>query len=249
MAFDESAEGEIELSGELTVQLVRLHEQDIEIRRREQLLQFRPAELEAKQRELVEAKQEVQDSKDLQKAAQARVDAKNVEIEALKGEVLKLEGQLFSLKTNDEFNAMKAQIANKKKKDSKLQDNALELMMSMDDLIPVHEDKVRAAEKVDKECKELAQAVADEVKRLNGEVAKAEEERKQLFESLPEELRDLYAHVAGRRDGVAVTAIENEICMGCHTRVKLQDINRVMGGKLTQCPHCDRILFLRARLD
>ena len=48
------------------------------------------------------------------------------------------------------------------------------------------------------------------------------------------------------KDGVAVAALENEICQGCHVKSPTHIVHAVKAAKVvTTCLNCGRILYLQ----
>ena len=224
--------------------LFEIDELDRVIRRMEEECERKPRELDAHRRELEAQEAKARDAHDIVVAARKRIDQRTVESDALQQEIVKLEGQLFTLKSTTEFDAMKAQIAARKAKNDEIQDQVLELMMGIDDLLAAQEreEGVLAEEKA--RFERAKQAVDADLTRMQ---TKLEDARKKLDEAvgrLPDEVRSVYEAVKRRR-GNAVCELRDEICTGCDTRVTFQTLNEVMSNRLTQCRNCERVLFVR----
>ena len=177
-------------------------------------------------------------------AAKKRIDALNVESQGHEAEIKRLEGQLFSLKTNEEFNAMKHQIKGREEKNEQVQDRILELMMALDEL----EDRLKAETEALEDERKL---LAEEERRTQEDLARAETrikdlgaKREELAAKLPADLYQLYQSVRTRRGGVGLAHVEGDICKGCDTGLLPQIVARLAARHLETCPHCDRILYL-----
>ena len=233
------------LDGELLEKMIEMQRLDDKIARSNKTKTKRPKELnmrvearDAQAAKLDAAKQIVTDAK-------KRIDALNVESQTLQADVTKLEGQLFNLKTNAEFEAMKQQIKTRGKQDEDIQDKILELMMAQDDLVEVQKQE-------EETLKEQEGLLADAERRTKEDLARAEERiaelgarKEEIQAAIPSNMRELYESIRSRRDGIGLAAVEDEICKGCDTRVTMQVYSQIIGKRLCQCPHCDRILYVR----
>ena len=60
-------------------------------------------------------------------------------------------------------------------------------------------------------------------------------------------LLDDYLRLFDRKDAVAVAALVNEVCQGCHVKSQTHIVNSVKAAKVvTTCLNCARILYLEA---
>ena len=68
--------------------------------------------------------------------------------------------------------------------------------------------------------------------------------RMEIAQKLDEELRRRYELLFARRGGMAVVAVRNGTCQGCHMHVPPQLFNQILKGeRVLDCPNCQRILF------
>ncbi|MCB9833662.1 MAG: hypothetical protein H6807_14425 [Planctomycetes bacterium] len=239
-----SGEGRNLDAGMLAV-LHRLMAADRDIAQAHASLDRRPKELDLKRREVATQEAAVRTATDTVKVAQKRIDRKSLESDALEADVKKLEGQLFSLKTNDEFEAMKHQIAQRREKDDLIQTEVLELLEALETLKADEageKDKLRALQANLAKAEERVRA---ELAVAETEVMAKEEARQALRDQLSEDLRALY-DVAHERRGSGVARLVDQVCKGCDTQVTMNVLGAVMARKLTRCPHCQRILVLES---
>lgn len=231
------------LSPETVDVLIALKNTDQSIAALERELARQPSKLDGPRRTLATSKAAAADAAEIVVAAQKRIDAKTVESDAIQADVKKLEGQLFSLKTTTEFDAMKSQIKSKQELDDRLQTEVLELMEGVSDLKEAREREAKALEDAEDEFKRVERSIAEETAALEKQLAEARDQRGALEGDLPESVRAVHTAVCERR-GSGVAEIVEEVCRGCDTRVTMQTLNAVMGHRLVQCPHCDRILYV-----
>jgi hypothetical protein len=73
------------------------------------------------------------------------------------------------------------------------------------------------------------------------------EVRESLAGQLNRGLRSKYEQIFARRGGVAVVAVRNGTCQGCHMHVPPQLFNEIQKTReVRQCPNCHRMLFWKA---
>ncbi|MCA9322853.1 MAG: hypothetical protein KDB53_19075 [Planctomycetes bacterium] len=222
--------------------LIQVQRLDEKVARAEATKHRRPMELtqrlearDAQKKKVEAAKQIIQDTK-------KRIDSLTVESGVIDADIKKLDGQLFNLKSNEEFNAMKSQIAHRHAKNGEVQDKILELMMASEELEAAWKAETAALAEEQALLERAEQRTKEDLADAEKRIAELAKERQELIAQLPSSLVERYEYVRGRRDGVGLAHIEDEICKGCDTRIMSQVIAGVMAGNLMQCPHCDRIL-------
>lgn len=237
------------LSQEDLGHLVHIQRVDGEIARCRVDREKRPLAIAEKKGEIDEAQGSLDSIHQLSLDTQKSVDEHSVDSQAHQEEIAKLEGQLYSLKTNEEFEVMKGQIARKKETDDGIQEQVLDLMMSLDDL---KEKQAQGGENVNQLKEQLArleEMVMEQMARTDEKIADLEAKRQLIADELDDGIVELYTQLLGRRGGLGVVVLADKVCKGCDTHVLPQTVNQVVGGSLVQCPHCDRILYLQDQLD
>ena len=207
-------------------------------------LERKPRELRSMQRQLDAQQEATKVAHDTVVMAQKRIDAMTVESGVIEADILKLDGQLFSLKSNDEFNAMKLQIKHRKEKNDGLQDEILELMEAIEGLRETQKGEEEELADVQRRFDKTAEAIRGDLTRIKARIEELGQERLQAAEALRAEYRSVFDDVLRRRDELGIAVIEDEICRGCDTRVTSQTLNAVLAQRFVQCPHCDRILHV-----
>ncbi len=244
MSMQPANDGEKEILSPKTIAtLIELNGIDFEMAHAKRALERRPKDLAARIRQVENQEKVVKIAKDTITAAQKRIDKKTMEIEGLAQDVLKLEGQLFSLKDNTEFNAMKSQIASRKKLDDDLQTEVLELFDAIDSLKEDHQKTIDKLDELKSNAKEAEAKVAEELKEQSAKVEEMAGRRVECLDALPATIRATY-DVAFARRGQGTALVIDQICKGCDTQITLQTLSRVMAKKLVPCRNCQRILVL-----
>jgi len=167
------------------------------------------------------------------------------EIDQMQTHIDKYEKQLYSIKKNEEYQALLREIDMLKKQIGLKEERVLAIMMELDDAqARLEEDKKR----IDAELQQIdRQFVA-----INAELQEAVKERENLEKrcgplekEVDQELMTHYKRIrASKKTGPAVVPLKGEVCSGCNMYVPAQMVNEVLAGdKVHTCIHCGRLLY------
>jgi len=179
---------------------------------------------------------------------EAELQVRTLELATRQGdeEVKKLDARLNTVKNNAEYQATLLQIESVKRERDRAQEEALAVL---DRLAPLHaaRDEASAAARVESET---FQRFLEEARKLReareADVARVAAGRAQLLEGVASDLIGRYETLFRSRDGLAVCAVEGQVCQGCYNRITMNDIARLRGGSsIVECGSCNRMLFLR----
>jgi uncharacterized protein len=180
------------------------------------------------------------------KAKEIEVKRKDLEnqVHSLNERIQKYEHQKLGTKKNDEYQAYDHQIETLKKDIAALEDRELELMEAAESQKPL----IAAAEKEASATKAMVERqMADldaKIKAIEGQQVEVQSDRAKLAEAVDEDLLDTYQRLFDKKDGIAVAALANDICQGCHVKAQTHIIHAVKAGKeVTTCLNCGRILY------
>lgn len=177
----------------------------------------------------------------------ARLERRRLEkeTEGFAAEAARLERQLFDVKTNDEFTAMKHQIANVNGKRSDHETAILEWMEREESLAANAKRAEAAVADADAAQKSGAAALDAEAAALEAEVAKRTAFRDEGRAPLTAAILTRYDRLHAGREGLAVVAIQNNACGACHRALTPHDLQVAKQGETTLiCEGCGRILIL-----
>jgi predicted nucleic acid-binding Zn-ribbon protein len=152
--------------------------------------------------------------------------------------------RLMEIKSNIEYKAMLKEIAFKEDQRDQRETRILELL----DLIETQKGLIAELDQQIEEQEEALarkrQDVAVQMKTLQGDLAELEEKRKKLRKGVPAALLKRYEFIRQRRNGTAITPVQEGVCLGCHMNILPQQfIDLQKGMEILQCPHCQRILY------
>jgi uncharacterized protein len=160
--------------------------------------------------------------------------------------IKKLSGQLFSLKTNKEFQTMQQQIADAKADGSVIEEKILVSFEESDKIktqIEAENLKIKEEEKEFLEQKKKVQLRIDEI---SGQLNQLEAQRKQILPEIEPKLLQEYERILHSREGLAIVTVKDNSCGGCHMLVPPQVINLIrMYEHLITCEVCNRILYIQ----
>lgn len=181
------------------------------------------------------------------KAKELEVKRKELEneVRARHDRIAKYEQQKLSTKKNDEYSAYDHAVESLKTEIAGIEDKELVLMEAADAQKPV----IAAAEKDAADTRALVQRqIADieaRVKAIEAQIVEVDADRAKLAAEVDEELLDDYQRLFDRKDALAVAALSNETCQGCHVKAQTHIVHSVKAAKLvTNCLNCARILYL-----
>ncbi len=186
------------------------------------------AELEKKSLDLQKQRKE----KELELASNAEV-------------VKKLQGQVYSLKTNKEFQTMQQQIADTKADGSVIEEKILLSFEESDKIksqIEQENLKLKEDEKIFFAQKNNVQA---RVKEIDERLSQLDAQRKQIIPDIDAKMLPEYERILHSREGLAIVTVKNNSCGGCHMLVPPQVINLIrMYEHIITCEMCNRILYI-----
>ena len=152
--------------------------------------------------------------------------------------------RLMEIKSNIEYKAMLKEIAFKEDQRDQRETRSLELLDLMETQKGLIAELDQQIETEEATLAEQRQKVAGLVKTLQQELAELEEKRKKLRKVVPASLMKRYEFIRQRRNGTAITPVQEGVCLGCHMNILPQQfIDLQKGVEILQCPHCQRILF------
>jgi hypothetical protein len=159
--------------------------------------------------------------------------------------VKKLSGQLFSLKTNKEFQTMQQQIADVKADGAVIEEKIL-ISFEESDKIKLEIDsenlKLKDEEKVFLGQKKAVQSRSEEI---DGRLNQLDAQRKQILPSIEPKMLQEYEKILHSRSGLAMVTVKDNSCGGCHMLVPPQVINLIkMYEHVITCEVCNRILYI-----
>jgi predicted nucleic acid-binding Zn-ribbon protein len=224
--------------------LIELQQLDLRIQELSTQIERLPAEILNFEKELSAFIHAHEDRQHRLAANQKERRDLEAEVQMVRGKISKHKGQLYEVKTNEQYRAMLKEIEGEEGNIRRIEDQVLEKMIEAEDL------QKRVAEAEAKLEGEKAR-VAQEKKRLEAmQRADTEErdrlaaERREMAATLPEPTLILYERVRRGRGGVAVAVVRDGLCTACNVVLRPQLYNEVRTNEeLHECENCARILY------
>lgn len=225
--------------------LVKLQELDSEIYALKNEKEAKPLEIKAIEESFEAKKQSLASLEKESLELQKQRKEKELELATNAEAVKKLQSQLYSLKTNKEFQTMLQQIADTKADGSLIEEK---ILISFED-----SDKIKA--KVDQENLKLKteekvfleekKKVELRIKEIDERLSQLQSQRKQVTPGIDPKMLAEYERILSSRDGLAIVTVVDNSCGGCHMLVPPQVINLIkMYEHIVTCEVCNRIFYI-----
>ncbi|MDR2587741.1 MAG: C4-type zinc ribbon domain-containing protein [Coriobacteriales bacterium] len=219
--------------------LLRLKKQLDELPQRAKLLELRTkrAEVDAK------AAQVAQMRKDCEQTLKRLQD----EEATLRDKTAEAQKQIDKTTNYKEVTALTREIESFARRAEKTEFETLKQYERSDKIAQVEKQVGAAQAKLAKQDEELFASYQSQVAALKKEGAQAQQQREKLTKELPDDLRKRYEKAREAKGGIGVAYIEGSHCSAC--RVELTEGQRAKlksGGEIGSCPHCHRLLVVKA---
>ena len=203
-----------------------------------------PGEKAARERELKAVDDRLEAACGRQREVEIERKKLELEVKGKQDQIGRYKNQQLETRKNDEFTALKHEIANSEKIIVEIEDRELALMEEAESLKPALQ---AAQEAHDAEQKKVETHMASLVTRrenLEGRKNELEAERLAATAGIDEDLLDRYTRLFKSKNALALTTVEHGVCTGCHMQVNMQTHLEVRAEKeIIGCPQCGRILY------
>jgi len=180
-------------------------------------------------------------SQDLQKIRNDR----ELELAANETSVKKLQGQLYSLKTNKEFQVMLQQIEGAKADSSVTEEKILMAMEEVDKVKKEIEAEKIILREEEKKFNDQKNKINLRAKEIDDRLGTLEAQRQQVIPEIDKKILAQYERILHGREGKAIVGVKEDSCAGCHMLVPPQVVNMIkMYDTLITCESCNRILYI-----
>lgn len=203
-----------------------------------------PGERAARERELKAADDRLEAARCRQREIEVERKKLELEVKGKQDQISRYKNQQLETRKNEEFTALKHEIANAEKIIIEIEDRELALMEEAESLKPALQ---AAQEAHDAEKKKVEAHMASLIARrenLDTRQKELEAERLLATQGIEEDLLDRYTRLFKSKNGIALVTVEHGVCSGCHMQVNTQTYLEVRAEKeIIGCPQCGRILY------
>ena len=161
--------------------------------------------------------------------------------------VKRSEHNMRDIKTNKEFQAVGGEIAAARKQISDIEERLLAITQRIEDTTveleksqSCIEDQQLESTRATTEIQAAIDAILQNMQEMSGQ-------RLTIVESLPQSILRRYTQLREQRRGIALSIAQDGSCLGCNMHLPPQLYNSLYkGDEMYLCPHCQRILILKA---
>jgi predicted nucleic acid-binding Zn-ribbon protein len=235
----------IDLKSQLS-SLIELQKIDSEIYALRHEKESKPAEIKTLDDTFVAKKQHLADLEKASLDLQKQRKDKELELATKEEGIKKLQTQLYSLKTNKEYQAMLQQIQGTKSDASVIEDKILELLEQIDKAkIDTDKEKQKLQEE-EKILNDQKKKIAERISEIEARLGQLEAQRKLITPNIEPKILSQYERILLNRDGLAIVTVKDNSCQGCNMFVPPQVINLIkMYERMITCEVCNRILYIQ----
>lgn len=137
---------------------------------------------------------------------------------------------------------MRLEVQSLKGQKDAMEEKVIDLLERVD---PARERVERLESEVEARSTEketLDKSIREQWKRIDAEIARKEERKKEAIAPIGEELLELYEKLRRIKEGVAVASYDHGVCGGCHMALSPAEQEEAFSADLPRCVHCRRIL-------
>ncbi len=231
------------MNGDLEL-LLKLQNIDYDLGELERSKEYIPDMMENLKREKTDLSEKVNSLKE--ELTAARLEQKDIEISlAEKQERLKtLQGQMMSIKTNKEYDALVNEIDKIKSDIDEMENRGIELL----EIIETNEKELDG---LDEQLKNIETTNNAQLKSLQQQInsvgSKIEgrgKERQELVKEINKRAMSAYERIRKGKGGAAVVAVKKRACGACYKALPPQKIQEIRKGEqLIMCDSCGRMLI------
>ena len=225
--------------------MIELQEVDISIFQLNQEKQDIPNQFKNLESNFEEKKNKFLSLGEKKKLIELKRKEKELEIASKEGNIKKFQIQLFSLKTNKEYQAMVKEIEGLKAEVSIIEEKVINLLDEIENLEKDIEKEKEDLKEEEKKYLEEKKKIEERLNQINQNLENLEFKRRQKTPEIENKILSLYERILKNRDYLAIIPVINNACKGCNITVTPQVINEIkMNDKIVTCEVCNRILYL-----
>ncbi len=170
--------------------------------------------------------------------------ARELELKTKEEEIRKLQGQQFTVKSNELYAAILADIAKHQKNISILEDQVLSSMDTLESLQTKLQQLKKSIQDEEVKYKKVEERLEQEKSRLSQLLEETKKERESMRSALSPDLMRNYDRIIKRFPGHAVVPVQGNSCGGCSIHLADTIISKTRRQEnLIYCENCGRLLF------
>ena len=172
------------------------------------------------------------------------------DLQAAQEQVKKYQAQLYSVKTNKEYDALQAEIQAQKVLISELEDAILQLITDAEAAGEALETMRAETESLVARFSEERGELETRLSAVDEDVAVKMDERKRMAMRVENRVLSVYNRIRRNLRGMTVVPVKKGACSGCFHIIPLQVMLLIrQGNRLISCESCGRILIVEEGLE
>ncbi len=177
--------------------------------------------------------------------SELRVKKIELDAETRRTTIKRLKNQQFETRKNEEFVALGHEITRYEKDLDELETLELEGMEKTDGFRVVLKTAESARARTRTLIAEDLASISQRRERLGQDRTETLAQREDRAAKVPESILPLYNRLMKAKSGLAVAAMRDGKCEGCHMKLIASTVIKVQSGKeIAQCEDCGRILYM-----
>jgi len=224
--------------------LLKLQVIDYDLGELERSKEYIPDMMENLKREISEADEICKKTE--KELSESQILQKNLELEVStrQEELKKLQGQMMSIKTNKEYDALIAQIDSVKEAINERETQILELIEKIEKLGGNIDDIRRKSQETREQNEKQLEILQEKMDSVGSKIGIKDDERKRITVQVPRRTMSVYERVRKNRGGDVVVTVKKRACGSCYKALpphRIQEIKR--GDQIITCDNCGRMLI------
>jgi len=203
-------------------------------------------EVKATREELTEAEKVLEEL--LKKYHDLESERKKLEDDiSLKSDKIKKDEQKLSsgtITSSKEIVSINEEIESLRKVNSELENNMLEIMISIDDLNEEINIQKEKKEKIEAHLKKQTGEIDEKIKAEEEILNKYKAKKEEVSKKIPSPHIEKFNEVAEKRGGVALGVLKERLCLSCNMEMSMVEAMNMNNDDLIyRCPNCRRMLI------
>ena len=137
---------------------------------------------------------------------------------------------------------MRLEVQSLKGQKDAMEERVIGLLESLDPARNAVSELDAAIEDVTREWNQLESSIKQQWKKIDAELARKEERKREAVEHIPADLMELYENLRRLKEGVAVASYDHGVCGGCHMALSPAEQEIAFRDEMPRCVHCRRLL-------
>ena len=230
--------------------LVALQKLDLEKEKLEKEIRSVPEEIERIHKQIEDGRKFLQEEKGVIQRLQLELKNHNLELETTEQQITKHTIELNTIKSNQAYSALLNEINDARAKKSETEDLVIKALDDIERETKKLEAKTLELKEEERKSQETVKSLNEKEQSLKEILARKNEERVQLANSIEKRFLARYEQLRSRKSNLAVVPVDGHGCSGCYRNLSAQNYNELChlykdpeSAALVYCENCSRIIY------